>query len=385
MHSPRATIPAAMRALATVFTFSLLSTACGDSATSAGPAQVETKAGRGLPADTKAKPDGQSLPAPDATKLMARAKQTFAPLPEVVENPDNPITDEKIELGRMLYYDKRLSKNHDVSCESCHPLLAHGSDGQPTSLGHKQQRGERNAPTVYNAGLHLAQFWDGRAADLEEQAKGPILNPVEMALPDEAAAVATIESIPGYVDAFDKAFPGQGVTYDNMAKAIGAFERKLFTPGPFDAFLGGDAAALDTEALQGLQLFFDAACTTCHTGAALGGAMYQKLGSVVPYPTKDEGRFAVTKADADKHVFKVPSLRNIDKTGPYLHDGSVETLEAMVGIMVKHQTAKGSFSEPETKAMLAFLKALTGPLPKDYVAEPALPESGPDTPKPDPS
>lgn len=337
-------------------------------------------------AKTGTPPPSDAAPAaPDAAKLQEQAKASFKPLPEVMENPDNPLTDEKIALGRQLYFDKRLSKNHDVACATCHVLDQYGVDGEPTSSGHKDQKGDRNSPTVYNAGLHMAQFWDGRATDLEDQAKGPILNPVEMAIADEAAAVAVIESIPGYVEQFEKVFPEEGVTYDNIAKAIGAFERKLVTPSPFDAFLQGEATALSEDALRGLDLFYQAGCTTCHTGVGIGGGMYQKLGIQKPYDTKDEGRFEVTNNEADKFIFKVPSLRNITKTAPYLHDGSITTLEDMVALMAEYQTAKGNLSADEMKWMLAFLDSLTGELPTDYIKEPELPESGPKTPAPSPS
>lgn len=337
-------------------------------------------------AKTGSPPPADATPAaPDAKQLMEQAKASFKPLPEVMEHPDNPITEEKIALGRKLYFDKRLSKNHDVACASCHVLSEYGVDGEPTSSGHKGQKGDRNSPTVYNAGLHFSQFWDGRAADLEEQAKGPILNPVEMAIPDEAAAVAVISSIPGYVEEFDEVFPGEGVTYDNIAKAIAAYERKLVTPAPFDAFLNGDASALNEDALRGLSLFYEAGCTTCHTGVGVGGGMFQKLGIQKPYDTKDEGRFKVTQNVAEKFIFKVPSLRNVAKTGPYLHDGSVGTLEDMVALMAEYQTAKGKLSDDEMKWMVAFLNSLTGELPTDYIKEPELPESGPETPAPDPA
>lgn len=324
-------------------------------------------------------------PGPSARKLQAKANQQFAPLPDMAKSDDNPITEEKVALGRQLYFDPRLSKNHDISCQSCHVLDKYGVDNEVTSPGHKGTRGERNSPSVYNAGFHLAQFWDGRAANLEEQAKGPILNPVEMAMAGEDSVVGVLKSIPGYVEAFEAAFPGEGITYDTMAKAIGAFERKLVTPAPFDEFLAGNLEALNEEQLRGLDLFLTAECVTCHTGVGVGGTMYQKLGNVKPYATEDTGRFQATQAEADKYFFKVPSLRNITKTAPYLHDGSIATLPEMVTVMVEHQTNKGTFSETEMKHMLAFLDSLTGELPTDYIQKPELPESGPDTPGPDPS
>lgn len=328
---------------------------------------------------------GAAAKGPSARTLLAKSQQQFAVLPEAATSASNPITEEKIALGRQLYFDKRLSKNHDIACQSCHVLDKFGVDGEPTSPGHKGARGERNSPTVYNAGFQLAQFWDGRAETLEAQAKGPVLNPIEMAMPDEAAVLTTLGSIPGYVESFDKAFPGEGISYQNMANAIGAFERKLVTPGPFDKFLAGDLEALDDAQLRGLDLFFTAECVTCHTGVGIGGTMYQKLGNVKAVASADEGRFVITGAEQDKAFFKVPILRNVAKTAPYMHDGSIATLDEMVTFMVEHQTNKGSVSEAERKDLVAFLNALTGEFDAQYIAEPTLPESGPDTPAPNPT
>lgn len=295
----------------------------------------------------------------------------------------NPADKAKADLGRMLYYDTRLSLSQTISCNSCHMLDKFGVDGQPTSPGHKGQKGGRNSPTTYNAFLHFAQFWDGRAADVEAQAKGPVLNPIEMAMPDAKAVESVLASIPGYKDLFTAAFPGQQspISYDNMATAIGAFERNLVTPSRFDTYLKGDASALTIEEKKGLETFIATGCTACHGGQLLGGASYQKLGAVVPYETKDVGRAEVTKNDADKFMFKVPSLRNIDKTGPYFHDGSVATLEEAVQKMGKHQLGK-ELKPEEVSSIVTFLKALTGEADPSYIAKPTLPESGPTTPKP---
>ncbi len=311
----------------------------------------------------------------------------FKPLPKVMEAEGRELGEAKISLGRMLYFDKRLSKNHDVACNSCPMLDPYGVDGQPTSEGHRKQRGGRNSPTVYNAAAHIAQFWDGRAADVEEQAKGPVLNPIEMAMPDEASVVAVLSSIPGYVEAFAKAYPDakDAVTYDNMAIAIGAFERKLVTPGRWDSFLGGDDKALSDAEKKGLVTFVQTGCTACHSGAYLGGQTYQKVGVVKPWPnTKDVGRFDVTKKDEDKMLFKVPALRNIANTGPYFHDGSVAKLDKAIQMMAEHQIGK-TLTDDQTASIATFLAALTGELPTDYIAKPELPESGPKTPKPDPT
>ncbi len=327
--------------------------------------------------------------------VIAKAKEHFSALPPAVDNPRNPITADKVALGRMLYFDKRLSKNHDLSCASCHDLANYGVDIRErdgarakTSEGHGGQMGDRNSPTVYNAGLHLAQFWDGRSRDLEDQAKGPVTNPVEMAMADETSVVGTLSSIPGYVAAFDKAFPGQpnAISYDNMANAIGAFERRLMTPGPFDDFLGGKLSALNEQQLAGLSLFMEVDCIQCHTGPAVGGTMYKKLGTVKAWEgLTDEGRAKVTKGADDKFVFKVPSLRNITETGPYLHDGSIASLEQMVQKMAEHQLARGPLPPDELAAIIDFLGSLKGRLPTEYIAEPTLPASGPETPAPNPA
>lgn len=308
----------------------------------------------------------------------------FKPLPQAVESQKNPITPEKVELGRLLYYENRISKSHKFSCNSCHKLDQFGVDNEPTSEGHRGQRGDRNSPTVYNAALHFAQFWDGRAADVEEQAKGPILNPVEMAMPDEKTVVATLKSMPQYVELFRKAFPQDKdpVNYENMARAIGAFERKLMTPSRWDRFLQGDKAALNDAEKAGFLKFVETGCATCHMGACVGGTMYQKLGVVKPYPgLKDEGRAKVTKREEDRFFFKVPGLRNIEKTWPYLHDGSIRTLDEAVKLMAEYELGK-NLSAAEVSSIVTWLKTLTGEIPADYVKPPALPPSTAKTPKP---
>jgi cytochrome c peroxidase len=319
--------------------------------------------------------------------LLEKAKAVFKPLRAQFDSKDNPITKEKVELGRQLYFEKRLSKNQDKSCNSCHLLSKFGVDGEPTSEGHKKQHGDRNAPTVFNAGGHFVQFWDGRAATLEDQAKGPMLNPVEMAMPDAATVEKVIASIPGYAPLFKKAFPADAkpITWDNIARAIGALERTLATPSRFDKFLGGDEKALTDPEKKGLDLYLASGCTACHLGEGVGGEMFQKLGLVKPVPgLKDEGRFAVTKKDADKFFFKVPGLRNIEKTAPYLHDGSKKTLEETIAFMSEYQLGK-QLKKEEVDSIATFLKSLTGEVSKAMLAEPKLLPAGKDTPKPDPS
>lgn len=264
-------------------------------------------------------------------------KQFFEPLPA-------SIIDEKkhealIKLGRMLYMDPRLSVNDQISCNSCHRLDNFGVDSQPTSPGHEGKRGGRNSPTTLNAALHIAQFWDGRAKDVEEQALGPILNPIEMGMPNEAAVVNKLKKIDEYKNLFADAFKGEKdpIQYKNVGKAIGAFERTLLTPSRFDDYLNGDENALNENEKRGLKKFVHMGCANCHNGVAMGGNMYKRLGMVEPYDTKDMGRFEITGLETDEKVFKVPSLRNITKTAPYFHDGSVATLEKAIEEMAEHQ------------------------------------------------
>jgi len=307
----------------------------------------------------------------------------FQPLPAEAASPDNEITEAKVNLGRMLYYENRISKGQKISCNSCHQLDKFGQDNLPFSPGHDGSLGGRSSPSTYNAAIHVAQFWDGRAPSVEEQAKGPVLNPIEMGMPDADFVVKVLKSMPGYVEAFKAAFPGEEdpVTYDNFGKAIGAFERKLLTPSRWDAFLKGDKEALTSEEKKGFETFATAGCVTCHNGPGVGGHMYQKLGLIKPWPElKDLGRFEATQQEADKHFFKVPSLRNITETGPYLHDGSVKSLEEMVKKMAEHQVGR-TLSDADATSIIAFLKALKGDVPADYVAKPDLPEATADTPK----
>ncbi len=307
----------------------------------------------------------------------------FQPLPAMAASADNEITDAKVNLGRMLYYENRISKGQKISCNSCHKLDQFGQDNLPFSPGHDGSLGGRSSPSTLNAAIHVAQFWDGRAPTVEEQAKGPVLNPIEMGMPDADFVVKVLKSMPGYVDAFKAAFPGDPdpVTYDNFGKAVGAFERKLLSPSKWDAFLKGDKEALTAEEKKGFETFATSGCVTCHNGPGVGGHMYQKLGLIKPWPgLEDLGRFEATKQESDKHFFKVPSLRNVTETGPYLHNGSVETLEDMVKKMAEHQVGK-TLSDEEAASIITFLKALKGEVPSEYVAKPELPAATPETPK----
>jgi cytochrome c peroxidase len=321
-----------------------------------------------------------------STDLVELAKKFFKPLPATMPAPaDNPTTPEKVALGKMLYYEARLSKGDEVSCSTCHNLATGGVDNLPTSFGHLAQRGGRNAPTVFNAGLQIAQFWDGRAPSLEEQAKGPPLNPVEMALPNQEAAIERLRSIPEYVERFKKAFPNEKdpLTYDNIAKAIAAFERTLLTPSRFDKFLNGDAAALSANEQQGLQLVIKTGCITCHNGVGAGGGMYQKFGIFGKYGGSDDpGRFNITHDEKDQFVFKVPMWRNVTRTAPYFNNGSVWDLKEAIRIMAKIQLNKQLTNE-EVDRIADFLHSLEGNPPQEAMTLPILPASTPSTPKPD--
>ncbi|MGI9291032.1 MAG: cytochrome-c peroxidase [Gammaproteobacteria bacterium] len=331
----------------------------------------------------------ETTPQP-ATPVRDARLELFAPLPELMESPAHSITLAKVNLGRKLYYDTRLSKNQDVSCNTCHLLGNFGVDGLPASIGHLEQVGLRNAPTVYNAAGHLAQFWDGRAEDVEAQAKSQLLDPIEMAMPDEAAVETILRSVLGYAPMFAAAFPEdeQPVTFANTASAIGAFERGLTTPSRFDDYLAGDDEALSEIELEGLITFLDVGCATCHSGAYVGGSTYQKIGLVKAWVDKEDvtdlGRFDITGDEADKQVFKVPSLRNISHTAPYFHDGSVSSLNEAVRLMGEYQLGV-ELSNEQVISIIAFLNALDGRIDEAYVAIPELPESSESTPPPDPT
>ena len=308
----------------------------------------------------------------------------FKPLPDTAENPDNPLTEDKINLGRMLFFDKRLSADRTISCSSCHDLDNFGDNGAVTPKGIDGLTGDRNSPTVYNAAIQIAQFWDGREPDVEHQAMGPPLAGVEMGMTDGAHVESVLRSVPGYVKLFKKVFPKDEnpVTFVNMGKAIGAFERKLMTPAPFDAFLKGDDTALTNEQKKGLNTFISTGCITCHNGAGVGGGMYQKVGLVKPWEPalEDTGKERVSGKEADKFMFKVASLRNITETGPYMHNGKVNNLRTMVKKMAFHQLGR-EISDDDINSIIDFLGALKGKIPTEYIKEPALPADGPNTPK----
>ncbi len=309
-------------------------------------------------------------------------------LPDKVPAPaDNPSSAAKIELGKTLYFDPRLSEHGTLSCNSCHNLMAAGDDNRPNSIGMHDAHGGRSAPTVWNAAFYSVQFWDGRAATLEDQAKGPMVNPVEMGMGTLDVAIGRLQQIPGYQTQFAAAFPGESkpVTADNVAKAIAAFERTLITPNsPYDRYVKGDKAALSEQQVRGMDSFAALGCTACHSGANFSGpTLPVGTGFFMKFPTfpgsafdakyelvKDDGRFAVTKQEADRHLFRVPTLRNIALTAPYFHTGTVPTLDLAVRVMAKTQLDK-ELSDAQAADLVAFLNALSGEFPQ--IAMPRLP------------
>ncbi len=322
----------------------------------------------------------------DEVKIDRALLVQFGKLPDAFVSSDNPITKEKVSLGRTLFFDPRISKNQDVSCNSCHDLAKSGVDGLATSEGHRKQHGKRNAPTVYNAAGQFVQFWDGRSKNVEEQALTHVLDPVGMAMPDAGAVMKVLTSMPQYVEAFKAAFPADKnpATIENFGKALGAFERTLVLTSKFDQYLAGDDDALSSPEKAGLKKFMDLTCSSCHAGSLMGGMEYQKLGKVKAWEkTNDLGRYEVTKQEGDKYMFKTPGLRNVAKTAPYYHDGAVATLEESVKLMGTHQLGK-AVSDEDAKSVVTFLKTLTGEPKPETMAKPELPPSTPKTPKPDP-
>lgn len=321
--------------------------------------------------------------------LRSSAQAIFQPLPTtppVVRGVET--TPGRVELGKMLYFDPRLSESHAISCNSCHIVGLGGVDLEKTSIGHRWQRGGRNAPTVLNSIFNAAQFWDGRAEDLRAQAGGPLVNPIEMATTEEHT-VQQLKGIPGYAEAFRKAFPGQQdpITFANVRNAIAAFEATLITPNaPFDRWLNGDDKAMTAEQTEGLGLFMEKGCSACHSGVNIGGSMYAPFGVVQKpgadiLPPQDKGRLVVTKTVSDEYVFKVPTLRNIALTPPYFHSGESWDLRQAVAVMGTSQLG-AELSDQEIDRITAFLQALTGDQPQ--ITYPILPPSVATTPRPEP-
>jgi cytochrome c peroxidase len=313
-------------------------------------------------------------------------KAAWEALPDAAPAPaDNPASEAKVVLGKMLYMDPRFSSTGTVSCNSCHNVMEGGDDSRTTSMGVHGKTGGRNAPTVWNSAFHSVQFWDGRAATLEDQAKGPVTNPVEMGMPEIEQAMDKVRAIPGYKPYFEEAFGKDSMTVDNAAKAVAAFERTLITPNsPYDRYVKGDKKAMTKQQVRGMDTFAAAGCTACHSGPAFNGPqMPLGQGFYAKFPTfadnefnkkynlsADKGREAATGKKADAHMYRVPTLRNITDTAPYFHNGSVNDLSVAVALMAKTQLNK-DLSEDEVKDIVAFLAALTGPYPE--ITMPRLP------------
>ena len=304
-------------------------------------------------------------------ELLTEAQTFFQPLSSVeMEIPDSL----EVTLGKYLYYDTRLSGEGNISCNSCHGLDNYGVDNERFSPGDVEGTfGNRNSPTTFHAALHKMQFWDGRAQTVEEQAAGPILNPLEHNIKDEEELVNRLQEVDLYQELFTEAFGEEGITFDNVLTAIGAFERTLMPESRFDKYLEGDESALTDREKRGLKGFIDAGCITCHSGPALGGQMLQKFGLYKDYWTATEsetidlGLYEISENEMDKYLFKVPGLRNIEHTYPYFHDGSVDDLHRAVEIMVELQTVH-DLSETEIDDMVAFLNSLSSDVP-DHVKQ----------------
>ena len=306
-------------------------------------------------------------------------------LPATAPTPaDNPTTDAKVELGKMLFMDPRFSSTGTVSCNSCHNVMEGGDDSRSVSMGVHGKTGGRNAPTVWNSAFHSVQFWDGRAPLLEDQAKGPVANPIEMGMKDVETAMARVKKIPGYKTFFDKAFGENGMTVVNAAKAVAAFERTLITPNsPYDKYVKGDKKAMTQQQVRGMNKFAETGCTSCHSGAAFNGPQ-PKLGEgfYVKFPTfdndyvkkynlsADKGREEATGKATDRNMFRIPTLRNITDTAPYFHNGSVNDLNEAVRVMAKSQL-NVKLAEKDVNDIVAFLGALTGEYPT--ITMPRLP------------
>lgn len=322
-----------------------------------------------------------------ASLFAAQASATdWQALPETAPAPaDNPTTEAKVELGKMLYMDPRFSSTGTVSCNSCHNVMEGGDDSRSVSMGVHGKTGGRNAPTVWNSAFHSVQFWDGRAPLLEDQAKGPVANPVEMGMNDVDTAMERVRRIPGYKAYFDKAFGENSMTVDNAAKAVAAFERTLITPNSsYDKYVKGDKKAMSEQQVRGMNKFASSGCTSCHSGAAFNGPQ-MKLGEgfFTKFPTftdnsyvaqyklaDDKGRQEVTGNKADANIFRTPTLRNITDTAPYFHNGSVNDLAEAVRVMAKTQLNK-DLPDADVNDIVAFLGALTGEYPE--ITMPRLP------------
>ena len=320
----------------------------------------------------------------EADELVKRARQVLGVLPQVIVSERNPVTPAKVTLGKTLFYETRISIDGTVSCSKCHPFGLYAADGLRESIGNQCRLNPRNAPTVLNAAAQISAHWIGNRIDVEDQAKQSVIGSPSFGMSSFADVEKKLKAIKGYGPLFEQAFPGEKepISIDNFAKAIGAFERTLVTPSHLDSFLEGEKEAMNEGEKKGLRTFMEVGCIMCHSGPYLGGQMYQKFGLLEPYwkytGTKteaiDEGRFAVTKNESDRYVFKVPVLRNIAKTSPYFHDGSVDSLESAEGIMAKVQLGR-NLSKEEIRDIHAFLISLTGKIPDNALQVPLLPST----------
>ncbi len=332
-------------------------------------------------------------------KEIKEALSALQALPKKVPTPaDNPQSVVKVELGKALYFDPRLSKDGTISCNSCHNVMSGGDDGRPVGVGIMGQRGGRGSPTVWNSAFNTVQFWDGRAASLEDQAKGPLTNPIEMGMESHDAVMARVKKIPGYTEMFKKAFPKdkEPVSIDNLARAIASFERTLVTPdSAFDLYKSGNKKALSPAAIRGMVLVHQVGCTSCHGGANFNGEGFKMgEGNYQPFPQvpgsafdkqydllSDKGRYEVTKKDEDKNLWRVPTWRNVALTAPYFHNGKVKTLDEAVRVMAKTQLDM-ELKEDQVSDVVAFLNALTGKIPT--IVAPKLPQLANETLTPEP-
>jgi cytochrome c peroxidase len=312
--------------------------------------------------------------------LLKQAQEIFQPLPKDMATAEFPITKERVELGRSLFFDPRLTIDANMSCSSCHQPAFYGTDALPKPTGVRQRPHPRHVPTNLNAGTSFVIHWRGDRTNLEDQVFQALTSPITSGQPDEKAVIDRLSRIPGYAPLFQAAFPNepQPMTLRNIAEAVGAYERTLVTPSPFDAYLAGNQEAFPPAARAGLEKFINTGCVACHNGVGVGGGMYQKFGVVEEYwkatgsDPIDKGRFDVTKNPDDLYVFRVASLRNVAMTPPYFHDGSVATLPEAVKVMARVQLGV-TLNDIDTRDIIAFLESLTGELPANFATAPVLP------------
>ncbi len=327
-----------------------------------------------------------SITTNEDAQLLVRAQQHFKPLPADAGSAQRPLSAQRIALGRALFFEPRLSVDDRISCATCHQPSFYGAEPLAVSIGPAGKVLPRNSPTVFNTALQFAQHYGGNRSDVEDQAVKSLLSPFAYAQKDYAAAEAKLRALPGYRAMFERAFPGQAepVTVANLGVAIGAFERVLITPAPFDRYLSGDDRALDAQAKRGLDKFMSFGCAGCHNGATIGGQTYQKFGVTQDYwlatgskpndvhKSIDKGRFQDTRNEADSFMFKVAPLRNVAVTPPYFHDGSVAKLDDAVRVMGRLQLGR-QIGDADVADIVAFLESLTGEVPALFATPPVLP------------